>query len=346
MLPSFSVRSRKTLIWGVGLAVAGLIALSTSLVYLLTQPVLAAPVTVIVPPQSVAGIAHTLHAAHVINHPLLFRGAAFFARGRGTLKAGEYEFPAQGSMLDILAQMQAGRVVVHRFTLIEGASAQDIAKQLEVTEALSGDMPDIVPMGGCLPDTYHFTRGQTRVHLLHLMERAFSEYLNELWEKRDAALPYATPQEAVVLASIVEKEARTAADRPQVAAVFLNRLVAGMPLQADPTVAYAFVAAGLEAPRPLKHEDLAFASPFNTYTNKGLPPAPICNPGRAALHAVFHPTQSRDLYFVADGTGGHAFAATLQEHNRNVARWRAFTEARDRATNATDPQPDVAATRP
>jgi UPF0755 protein len=180
----------------------------------------------------------------------------------------------------------------------------------------------VPPEGGWFPDTYRFSLGEARKTLAETMRRLAQSTLQELWAQRAPNLPFATPEQAVVLASIVEKETGIAAERPRIAGVFINRLRQGMKLQSDPTVAYAVTAGKMPLKRPLTGADLAFNSPYNTYVTAGLPPTPIANPGRAALQAVLHPEAHAYLYFVANGGGGHAFAATLAEHNRNVSQWR------------------------
>jgi UPF0755 protein len=271
----------------------------------------------------VRDIAATLHDAGVIGEPLIFlAGVEVFGKGR-PLKAGEYLFPARLSMHQVMQQMIDGTTVVHRLTVPEGLTAAEIVALVASATDLAGDLPKDLPAdGSLLPETYFYSRGDTRQDLLARMKKGMDDRLAELWQARDPAAPLKTPAEAVTLASIVEKETGVAAERPHVAAVFYNRLAQGMPLQSDPTVIYALTAGKGPLNRALSHADLQTASPYNTYVNMGLPPGPIANPGRASLEAVLHPATSKDLYFVADGTGGHVFAETLDEHNKNVARWR------------------------
>ncbi|MEJ0061975.1 MAG: endolytic transglycosylase MltG [Alphaproteobacteria bacterium] len=281
-----------------------------------------APQTVMIPKNSGAReIGRILENSGIVYHHLHFALAAR-AIARGTLRAGEYEFPAAAPILDIIAKMQAGETVVHRLTIPEGLTAAEIVALVKTDEALAGEVSAIPEEGTLLPSTYHFSRGDLRQDLLARMEKLEASLLRELWEKRDPGLPFATPEEARVLASIVEKETGHEGERPRVAGLFINRLRQGMKLQADPTVIYALTQGRGPLDRPLSHADLAFDSPYNTYVAAGLPPKPIANPGRAALEAVMHPEKHGFLYFVADGSGGHVFSRTLEEHNINVANWR------------------------
>jgi UPF0755 protein len=221
--------------------------------------------------------------------------------------------------------------VQRRVTIAEGLSNREIVAVLEATPALAGPLPEATTLGAqgqLLPETYFFALGDQRSEILNRMRQAMSATIEELWPSRDEGLPFASPQEAVVLASIVEKETGLDSERPRIAAVFINRLRKGMPLQSDPTVIFALTK-GLEPlGRALTTADLRAESEFNTYVVAGLPPAPISNPGRAALEAVLHPATTEELYFVADGTGGHVFARTLAEHAKNVAAWRKISAER------------------
>jgi UPF0755 protein len=187
---------------------------------------------------------------------------------------------------------------------------------------MSGDAI-LPPEGSLLPETYRYSYGDSRAGMISRMQKSMQDALNELWPKRDPAIPLKSPLEAVIMASIIEKETGKAVERPRIAGVFYNRMRSNMRLQSDPTVIYAITLAKGPMNRELVHDDLAFASPFNTYTRDGLPPEPICNPGRAALEAALHPEQNDFLYFVADGTGGHVFSKDLAAHNQNVTKWNA-----------------------
>jgi UPF0755 protein len=255
------------------------------------------------------------------------RNAAFFAlgvrlRGEGALlKAGEYAIPSASSMQDIADLLVSGRVVEHKITAAEGLTSQMIAGVVNADRELAGPPLQAPEEGTLLPETYLFVKGTERGAILARMEGAQARFLARAWQSRDPSVPFRSPREALTLASIVEKETAIPEERRHVAAVFINRLRLGMKLESDPTVIY-----GLSRGYPLGHgiraSELASVTPYNTYMIAGLPPTPICNPGKNSISAVLNPAHSGDLYFVADGTGGHVFAATKAEQDRNVARWR------------------------
>jgi len=299
---------------------------------------LAADTTVVVPRgSSIATIANLLADAGVIEDRFLFRlGVRLFGRQK-PLRAGEYLFAAGISPQGAMQQMIEGRQIQHRLTIAEGLTNRETLELVAAAPGLSGDMPGLAslgPEGALLPETYFFVLGDSRVDLVARMKASMEEALAELWPARAEGLPFRDAKEALILASIVEKETGLPEERPHVAAVFLNRLAKGMALQSDPTVIYAITQGRSKLDRALSTKDLAIDSPFNTYLMPGLPPAPIANPGRAAIEAVLHPAQSDDLYFVADGTGGHVFAKTLAEHNKNVAAWRKIQAQKRTATQA------------
>lgn len=283
---------------------------------------LAADRTLVVPRGfGVEEIADQLEAEGVLANRWLLLGGVRFTEGRG-LRAGEYLFPAGVSAEGVLALLRSGRTVVRRFTVPEGLTSAQIVGLLAAEPALSGEPPAPPPEGSLLPETYNFSWGDSREGMVERMQRAMRDAVADAWAKRTDGLPIRRPEDLVTLASIVEKETGVAAERARVAGVFVNRLRRGMRLQSDPTVIYGLTSGSGSLGRPLTRADWRHDSRYNTYVIDGLPPGPIANPGRASLLAAVAPERHDFLYFVADGTGGHAFAATLAEHNRNVARWR------------------------
>jgi UPF0755 protein len=274
-----------------------------------------------------SGIARVLADAGVIDNPLVFKiGARLTAEGL-PLHAGEFKFPAAVSPRGAMRVLIEGRVVLHRLTVAEGLTVAEIYDVLRAQPDLEGPVPPKPPEGTLLPETYFFVLGDTRAQLVDRMRSEMQVQLATLWEGRDKGIPLTSPEEAVTLASLVEKETSKDSERPRVAAVFYNRMNKGMALQSDPTVIYALTDGKGKLDRTLTSADLKLDSPYNTYTNTGLPKGPIANPGLAALKGVLHPQKTKELYFVADGTGGHAFAETLDQHNKNVAKWRKFLKS-------------------
>lgn len=268
-------------------------------------------------------IADDLQKDGLIASKWLFVANVWMSKQQAALKAGEYLIPAHASMHDIMDAMVTGRGILYAITIPEGLTSQQIVDRLRAEDILTGDVADVPPEGSLLPDTYKFTRGDTRQSVLDRMHRERDRVVADIWARREPNLPLSSPEEMVVLASIVEKETALADERSRIAAVFLNRLKLGMRLQSDPTVIYGlFKGAGKPPGFRLSRADLTNQSPYNTYVVEGLPPAPIANPGKASLDAVANPSRTKDLFFVADGSGGHAFAETYEEHQKNVARWR------------------------
>jgi len=286
----------------------------------------------IIPKESgVTEIADLLQREGLIDYPWAFKVAAYTSGKAASLKAGEYLFKARASQKDILDVIAEGKAVEHSITIPEGLTSEQIIARLQQNDLLAGDINQLPREGAILPDTYKFQRGSTRQAIVDRMTRDQRRILNEVWAKRPADLPIKTPQELVILASIVEKETGRADERPRVAGVFINRLNRKMKLQSDPTIVYGLVGGKGTLGRGITRSEITQATPYNTYVIEGLPPGPIANPGRAALEAVVNHSRTKDLYFVADGSGGHAFADSLEQHNRNVARWRQVESARREA---------------
>lgn len=283
----------------------------------------------------VRSIASQLQQSGVIDSDLVFVGAAKWLGTQSALKAGEYEFAPGISMEQVMEKLARGEVVIRRFTIPEGLTSYQIISLLKTVSDMSGDLAGPVPPEGTLlPGTYDYKHQESRTEALKRLDEAMQKAMSELWAGRQDGLQLQTPQAALTLASIVEKETGTPAERARIAGVFINRLKAGMPLQSDPTVIYALTGGKPENEgqgplgRRLLKKDLEMDSLYNTYKYAGLPPGPICNPGIDALKATLQPEVHDYLYFVADGGGGHAFARTLEEHNKNVAAWRAVRETR------------------
>ncbi|MFN7902124.1 MAG: endolytic transglycosylase MltG [Holosporales bacterium] len=247
----------------------------------------------------------------------------------GTAKAGEYALAERSSPREIIKLLLGGASVQHRITLIDGWTSQKIIGAINTSSVFEGEPLKKLKEGSILPDTYFISRGIDREVFIERLQHEHLQVISAVWRGRAADSPLQTPEEAIILASIIARESNIPEEYPVVAGVFHNRLRLGMPLQSDPTVIYA-VSKGLgELPRPLSRADLRYESPYNTYVTGGLPPGPICHPPLAALRAAVHPQRTKYLYFVANGSGGHTFAETLEEHNRNVARWRALSKDSD-----------------
>jgi len=265
-------------------------------------------------------IAAALTEAGVVENGLLFR-AGVIRRGRtAQLKAGEYAFPAHASEAQVVDMLVAHKTLEHRLTIAEGLTSDSAVALIKADPTLTGEVP-VVPEGSLLPETYLFERGTTRSELLARMHKAQETMLAQLWPKRKEGLPFASQEDALKLASIVEKETAIPAERPRIAAVFINRLQNGMKLESDPTIIYGLTK-GVPLGHPLRQSELAMPNPYSTYQITGLPPTPISNPGRDAIQAALNPPDSQELYFVANGTGGHVFAKNAAEHQKNVAQWR------------------------
>jgi peptidoglycan lytic transglycosylase G len=282
-------------------------------------------------------IADVLMREGVIDQPWVFVGGVLVLKAREDLKAGEYQFKAHASLREVVATIVEGRVVSHQFTIPEGLTSEQIVARLGDDDTLTGNIKEIPREGTLLPDTYNFTRGTSREQMIQRMQQAQQRAVKEVWERRYQDLPIKTPEQLVILASLVEKETGKPEERTRVAAVFINRLKQKMRLQSDPTIIYGLVGGKGTLGRPIMKSEIEQPTPYNTYQIDGLPPGPISNPGRASLEAAANPARTRELYFVADGTGGHAFADSYEQHQKNVARLRAL-EAERREQSTGDPQ--------
>ena len=271
----------------------------------------------------------------VIDQPWTFTAGVIVLKARDGLKSGEYRFPKQASLQDVVDTITEGKVVQHPFTGPEGQTSEQIVARLMENPILSGNIKEIPREGTLLPETYKFTRGTPREQIIQRMQQAQQRVLKEVWDRRMPDLPIATPEQLVILASIIEKETGRADERTRVAAVFVNRVRQKMRLQSDPTIIYGLVGGKGSLGHPITKAERDQPTAYNTYTIDGLPPGPIANPGRASLEAAANPARTRELYFVADGTGGHTFSDNFDQHQKAVARLRAH----ERAQNAAKPEP-------
>jgi UPF0755 protein len=289
-------------------------------------------------------IADVLQREGVIDQPWVFIGGVLALKAREDLKAGEYQFSAHASLRDVVATIVDGKVVAHQISLPEGLTSEQIVARLLQDDILTGNIKEIPHEGSLLPDTYNFTRGISRELIIQRMQTAQQRLVKEVWDRHSPDLPLKTPEQLVILASLVEKETAKPEERTRVAAVFVNRLKQRMRLQSDPTIIYGLVGGRGTLGRPIMKSEIDQPTPYNTYQIDGLPPGPICNPGRASLEAAANPARTRELYFVADGAGGHVFAENYDQHQKNVTRLRSFeTDVKDRApADAGAPAPQAA----
>ncbi|MEM7729968.1 MAG: endolytic transglycosylase MltG [Pseudomonadota bacterium] len=274
-----------------------------------------------------SAIADKLEAEGIIRDARLFRFVTQLRGNEANFKAGEFALVPGDSMAKIYTDLASGRAILYPFTAAEGVTSAQIVRALDGMDTLVDDDPDVPPEGTLLPETYLTPRGMTQSALLAKMAAAQDALLDDIWDARAPDLPFDTRAEAVILASVVEKETGIGMERDEVAGVFVNRLRRGMMLQSDPTIIYG-ITGGDPIGRRIRRSEINAKTRWNTYQMTGLPETPICNPGEAAIRAVLNPAETDALYFVADGTGGHAFARTLAEHNRNVARWRQIQRER------------------
>ena len=284
-------------------------------------------------------IADLLQREGVINQPYVFMGGVIVLKARGELKYGEYQFSKQSSVADVVETITEAKVVQHAFTVPEGLTSEQMVARLLETEVLTGQIKEIPREGTLLPETYRFTRGMTREQIIQRMQQAHRRVLQEVWERRVQDLPVKTPEQLVTLASIVEKETGKPDERTRVAAVFVNRLKTKMRLQSDPTIIYGLTGGKGSLGRPILRSEIEQATPYNTYVVDGLPPGPIANPGRASLEAAANPARTKELYFVADGSGGHVFSDNYAEHQKNVSRLRGIEHGNGVAPAAGSARP-------
>src|ERR1700728_1164739 len=292
-------------------------------------------------------IADILQREGVIdNNRWAFIGSVFALKARSELKPGEYSFAKNASLRDVIGTMVEGKVVQHAVTIPEGLTSEQIVARLSDNDIFAGSVREIPREGTLLPETYKFPRGTTRDQVIARMQQTQKRVLAEIWERRNQDIPIKSPDQLVTLASIVEKETGKADERSRVAAVFVNRLRQKMKLQSDPTIIYGLVGGKGTLGRPIKRSEITQPSPYNTYVVDGLPPGPIANPGRASLEAAANPARTRDLFFVADGTGGHSFTETYDQHQKNVAKLRAMEKQiqNDTVEPADDPPAATGAT--
>src|SRR6201747_1443045 len=290
-------------------------------------------------------IADILEREGVIdNNRWAFIGSVFALKARAELKPGEYSFQKNASLRDVIGTIVEGKVVQHAVTIPEGLTSEQIVTRLSDNDIFTGTVREMPREGTLLPETYKFPRGTTRDQVIQRMQQSQKRILAEIWERRNTDIPVKTPEQLVTLASIVEKETGKADERSRVAAVFVNRLRQKMKLQSDPTIIYGLVGGKGTLGRPIKRSEIMQPSPYNTYVVDGLPPGPIANPGRASLEATANPARTRDLFFVADGTGGHTFTETYDQHQKNVAKLRTLEKQiqNDTVEPADDAQPAAA----
>lgn len=316
-----------TLVIAIGVVIAGL-ALVAERRYRAPGPLAEETLFVVPRGATLDRVAEALESEGVIASAPLFRIGARYEGRAADLRFGEYRVPAKASMAEVLDLLSSGRVVQYAVTAPEGLTSWEIVQILNETEVLTGEIAEIPPEGSLAPETYSVTRGETRASVIARMQALQEDILAEAWASRHADIEVDSPEEALVLASIIEKETGVAGERPHVSSVFHNRLRRGMRLQSDPTIIYGITEGEGGLGRPIRRSEINAPTPWNTYVIPGLPPTPIANPGRAAIFAAVQPIETEDLYFVADGEGGHAFARTLAEHNRNVAAWRAIERQR------------------
>lgn len=277
---------------------------------------------------SLKAVSRLLHREGIIASPSVFELGVRAGGHTLDLKAGEYSIPARASSKMVMMILISGQTHIRRLVVPEGLTSRQIVELMDSAKGLIGEVKYIPNNGTLLPDTYHYSYGDTKEGMIKRMKNAMKRTIDELWEKRADGLPFKEKKEAIVMASIVEKETSYDAERAHIASVFMNRLEKNMRLQSDPTVIYAITEGRLDLKRPVLYADLKVQHPYNTYVIYGLPEGPISNPGRESIEAVLNPMQTNDLYFVANGRGGHVFAPTYEEHLKNVQKFRQMRRAK------------------
>jgi UPF0755 protein len=301
---------------------------------------------VIVPRGGLRDTAELLAREGVIEQPTLFILGSLLMKAQNDLKSGEYKFTRKASLRDVVETITEGKVIQHGFTIAEGLTSDQVVQRLMENQVLTGNIRDVPREGTLLPETYRFTYGTTREQMLQRMRQSHQKAVQEIWDRRSADLPIRTPEQLVTLASIIEKETGKPEERTRVSAVFVNRLRQKMKLQSDPTIIYGLVGGKGSLGRPIMRSEIEQPTPYNTYVIDGLPPGPIANPGRASLEAAANPARTKELFFVADGTGGHAFADNYEQHQRNVARLRQLEQQTAQPRGAGQPASAFAPTTP
>ena len=289
-------------------------------------------------------IADLLVRDGVIDHPMIFMGGVIALKARDELKFGEYQFTKQASLHDVIATIVDGKVVQHQVSVPEGLTSEQIMQRLLDVDILTGNIREVPHEGSLLPETYKFSRGTTRELVIQRMQQAQRRVVQEIWDHRSPDLPLKSPEQLVTLASIVEKETGRPEERTRVAAVFVNRLKQKIKLQSDPTIIYGLVGGKGTLGRPILESEIRQPTPYNTYVIEGLPPGPIANPGRASLEAVANPARTKEIFFVADGAGGHVFAENYDQHQKNVDRLRGLERQQRGESTAAAPTSAVAPT--
>ncbi len=299
-----------------------------------------------IPRGGIRDIADLLVKEGVIDQPWVFMGGVFALKARDELKSGEYQFPKQASLHEVIDTLVDGKVVQHQIALPEGLTSEQIVQRLLDSDVLTGNIREIPREGSLLPESYKFPRGTPREQVIQRMQQAQRRVLQEIWDHRMPDLPLRSPDQLVTLASIIEKETSRVDERTRVAAVFINRLKMRMRLQSDPTIIYGLVGGKATLGRPILESEIHQPTPYNTYVIDGLPPGPIDNPGRASLEAAANPARTKEIYFVADGSGGHVFAESYDQHQRNVERLRGIERQSTAAAGPAAVAPAAPAAQP